>query len=103
VAEHGPRAAGQDRGHPAALERSRRVADGVHARPLDVEATAGDAVVDRAPPDAQPQELATGDASVLPRGEPCDRGVGRTLVQSAPYDVVDCTRVCHAPRMPGQM
>jgi len=103
VAEHGPRAAGQDRGHPAALERSRRVADGVHARPLDVEATVGDPVLDRPPADAQPHELPTGDAPVLPRGEPRDQGVDRTRVQSAPYDVVVCTRVSHAPRMPGQM
>jgi len=80
MARHGSLAAGQDRGHDAAVRGQARVADRVDARMDQVQPTGGDAPGDRATRDTEFLELRARDHTVLARREqgnpPVRRGFG---------------------------
>ena len=77
VAQDGAGGAGEDRRHPLALARERRVADRVHAAVATVENPPGDPLRDRGASQARRGQLGEPDHTVLARGEGGERLIGR--------------------------
>jgi hypothetical protein len=75
VAEHGPAAAGQHGGHPAALVAQRTMAERVDAAVQRDEAPGAPAPLDRLGAEAQLEQLAPCNDAVLGLGEAPDLAV----------------------------
>lgn len=85
VAQYGPGAGGEDRGHQLPGSTERAIADRVDPSVERHEATASDPHPDRARRDTEAEELRSRDDAVLPLCEPRDRPVNRRGGESGAY------------------
>jgi hypothetical protein len=105
MAQHGPLAAREHRGHPTSLAGEGGVADRVHAAVHSMQSFRPDSLLDRPPAEPERLELPAGDHPVLPHGELDERrftgGFGSPCIHTVHRDPSPLVRPPLARRGPG--